>query len=358
MKRSKYFLNYFVSIFGFLFIFGLCSKEEPDIQFVSDYISFTQMANLPLLDLSKREAWQKAAPHVVEISIPRQGQEPDQPALWFNSGTKSRKPLLMVLHSWSADYFQHYGIPYGVFAEKNDWVFIHPNFRGEFDREEATASEKAVSDVLLALDYAKAHALVDEKRVYLAGFSGGAMLSLTMAGRYPEKFTAVLAYVPVYDLNDWYDSVIQSPHGYTDKYQADIEASCGGNPRTDDKAREECWKRSPSAYLSGARGKDVRVFISGGVDDPFVPPSHAIRAFNDLADDNDKISEDDYRFLDKNQSLPEGLRGYEEEDRFFEEAGLPVVFTRRSGNGVIYLFEGGHDIVFNKGFNWLSKQSR
>lgn len=358
MKRSKYFLNYFVSFFGVLFIFGLWSKEEPDIQFVSEYISFTQIARLPLLDLSKREAWQKAAPHVVEIKIPREEPEPDQSALWYNSGTKSQKPLLMVLHSWSADYLQHFGIPYGVFAEKNDWVFIHPNFRGKFDSQEATASEEAVSDVLFALDYAKANALVDEKRVYLAGFSGGAMMSLIMAGRYPEKFTAVLAWVPIYDLNDWYDTVIQSGYEYTDNYQKDIEDSCGGNPRTDDKAREECRKRSPSAYLSGARGKDVRVFVSGGVRDPFVPPSHAIRAFNDLADDNDKISEDDYRFIDKNQSLPEGLREYEEENSFFEEAELPVVFTRRSGNVVIFLFDGGHDIVYNKGFKWLSKQSR
>ena len=62
-------------------------------------------------DLPKKEAWRKAAPHVSEISIPRGNKEPDQPTLWYHSGTKERKPLFLVLHSWSADYLQYDGIP-------------------------------------------------------------------------------------------------------------------------------------------------------------------------------------------------------------------------------------------------------
>jgi predicted esterase len=358
MKLSKLTGNFTFACIGVLCIFGLWSREEPDIIYVGEYISFTQMARLPLRNLPKEEAWQRAASHVVEISIPRNGQESDQPALWFDSGSDRQKPLLLVLHSWSEDYQQHFGIPYAVFAKKNDWIFIHPDFQGEFDNYEATASEKAVQDVLLALDYATTHASVDESRIYLAGFSGGAMMSLIMAGRYPEKFTAVLAWVPVYDLNDWYDYLIPTPFSYTDDYQKDIEASCGGDPRTDERSREECRTRSPSTYLRNARGKEIRVFISAGVEDPFVPPSHAVRAFNDLARDKDKISEDDYRYIDEHKSLPEGLKGYEEEHPFFEEAGLPVIFKRESGNVTIFLFDGGHDIVYNKGMKWLSEQKR
>jgi predicted esterase len=334
------------------------TDENQEIQFIKEYISFTRMAALPLSNLPNRKAWKKAAPGAVEISIPRSTGEEDQPALWYHSGTEKKKPLLLALHSWSSDYLQQYGIPYGIFAEKNDWIFIGPDFRGAFNNEDATASEKAVRDVLDALDYAKEHAPVDEDRIYLVGFSGGAMMSLVMAGRYPEKFTAAVAWVPVYDLHDWYAYLVPAQMQYTIKYQADIEASCGGNPLADDTAKKECDKRSPSAYLKKARGKGIRIFISGGISDPFVPPSHAIRAFNDLVEEDQKISESDYEFIDQNKMLPENLETHENTNRFFEEAGLPVVFKRTSNGITLVLFDGGHDMVYNVGFEWLLKQKR
>ncbi|RJQ68980.1 MAG: dipeptidyl aminopeptidase [Desulfobacteraceae bacterium] len=358
MKLSKHARIYFLLSLGLLFIFGLWKKEKTETQFVREYISFKQVAELSLRDLPKREAWRRAAPKVVEISIPGKNAEPAQPALWYHSGSRKKKPLLLVLHSWSADYIQHYGIPYGVFAEKNDWIFIHPDYRGEFDHAGATASEKAIRDVLDALEYAKSHAPVDDKRIYLAGFSGGAMMSLIMIGRYPEQFSAAVIWVPVYDLKDWYSGLMQSRLYYAEQYRNDMEASCGGKPNSDAKAEAECRKRSPSAYLVGARGKGLKVFISGGIHDPFVPPSHAIRAFNDLAGDGHKIAEADYRFLDETGKLPEGLQGQGQKNRFFEEAGLPVVVRRSSMDATLILFDGGHDIVYNAGFEWLSQQHR
>jgi predicted esterase len=355
-SRPKYIV--FICFLGMFFLYGFGTAAASEIQLVEEYTSFTQIANLPLRALPQREAWQQAAPHVIDISIPRQNSEPDQPALWYHSGTHRKKPLLLVLHSWSDNYRQHFGIPYGVFAEKNDWILIHPDFRGEFDNPDATGSEKAVQDVLDALEYAKAHAPVDEKRIYVAGFSGGAMMSLIMIGRYPEKFTAALVWVPVYDLNDWYETLISSGLYYRDQYMSDIEASCGGNPALEQEARTECSKRSPSAYLANARGKGVQVFISGGIEDPFVPTSHAIRAFNDLAAEDSIISEADYRFIDETETLPAALEGQGQRDRLFEEAGLPVIFKRTSAGATLILFDGGHDIAYNAGFAWLAEQRR
>jgi predicted esterase len=328
------------------------------IRLVMEYQSFTQVAGLALSDLPERVAWRQAAPAVEEISIPRASGEADQPALWYHSGTPGNKPLLLVLHSWSDDYLQHYGIPYGVFAVKNDWILMHPNFRGPFNNAEATASEKAVRDVLEALEYARAHAPVDGERIYLAGFSGGAMMSLIMTGRYPDKFSAAVIWVPVYDLNDWYARLVPSPLRYTIQYGADIEASCGGNPLVEAAAKAECARRSPSAYLADARGKGVRFYISGGLQDPFVPPSHAIRAFNDLVAEEHRISETDYRFIDENKALPENLAGDVRPHPLFEEAGLPVVLTRTANDATLILFDGGHDIAYNAGLEWLTRQTR
>ena len=340
------------------FVMGSGIPLQADIQYVDDYVSFTQLARLPLRDLPNEEAWRQAAPEVNEISIPRKSGEPDQPALWFHSGSDRKKPLLLVLHSWSDDYLQHFGIPYGTFAVKNDWIFMHPDFRGPFDNADATASEKAIQDVLDALAYARMHAPVDEQRIYVAGFSGGAMMSLIMIGRYPEHFSAALIWVPVYDLNDWYNGLIRSGLHYRDHYMGDIEASCGGKPSQDEKAAAECRKRSPSYYLANARGKGVKVFISGGVEDPFVPTSHAVRAFNALAEERHVIAEADYLFIDRTKRLPERLKGQGARNPFFESAGLPILFERTSQDTTLIIFDGGHDIVYNAGFEWLAKQQR
>jgi predicted esterase len=356
MKRHWAITRTLVFLLGGIFIFSVVARSDEGVEFIGEYISFTQVAAHPISDLPQHEAWKQTLPEVKEIFIPRKGEEPGQPALWYHSGSAEKKPLLLVLHSWSADYLQHDGIPYGVFAEKNDWIFIHPDFRGRFDNEAATASEQSIQDILDALDYALAHAPVDEDRIFLAGFSGGAMMSLIMAGRFPAKFSAVLAWVPVFDLNDWYDSLLESGQFFADRYRADIEASCGGNPGVHEGAREECAKRSPSSYLENARGSGVRFFISGGTQDRFVPPSHAVRAFNALAAVDEVIAEADYLFIDENETLPEGLTGEGEENRFFEDADLPVVLSRTSNGATLILFDGGHDMVYNAGLNWLSKQ--
>jgi predicted esterase len=348
----------FLAVMGLLLLWGSEPLAQTGIRYVKEYISFTHIARDPIRDLPKEEAWQKTAPQVEPIGIPRVGGEPDQPALWYHSGSDAKKPLLLVLHSWSDDYLQHFGIPYGIFAVRNDWIFMHPNFRGEFNHADGTASERAVRDVLDALQYAKAHAPVDENRIYLAGFSGGAMMSLIMIGRYPEAFSAALVWVPVYDLNDWYRTLTRSGLYYSDQYMSDIEASCGGSPDRDSQAASECRRRSPSAYLADARGKGVKVFISGGVEDPFVPTSHAIRAFNDLAAEDQAIPEADYQAIDRTQRLPGSLEGHAVQDRFFEEADLPVLFKRTSRDATLVIFDGGHDIVYNAGFEWLSRQRR
>lgn len=330
---------------------GLSGKEHPGVTLIKEpvYKRFSAVAASPLMKMPKRAAWKKAAPQVKAITIMSSADRTPQPALFYDSGSARKKPLLLVLHSWSADYQQQFSIPYGIWAVQNDWVFIHPDYRGAFTNPGATASEAAVQDVLDAVAYAEKHARIDESRIYIAGFSGGAMMTLIMVGRYPELWAGAVAWVPVYDLAEWYRTTRNATHDYS----RHIANSCGGPPTAGTKAAEECAKRSPAAYLKNARGRGVPVYIATGIDDTFVPPSHSLRAFNDLAAEEDHIRPSDIAFITRRHKIPPHLPAAPP-DRLYADAGVRLLFERESNGAVLKIFKGGHDVIYNAGLSWLS----
>lgn len=302
-------------------------------------------------DMPKRAAWKLGAPAVKRVTIESTADGTRQPALFYDSGSARKKPLLVVLHSWSEDYQQQYGLPYGVWAIEHDWVFVHPNYRGRYDNPEATASQKAQQDILDAVAYAKAHARVDPARVYLVGFSGGGMTSLIMAGRHPELWTAVVAWVPVFDLVDWYGEVRTRFRNYA----RDIRRSCGGAPRPGTRAERECRQRSPSSWLEGARGQPVRILIATGLHDPFVSPRHGLAAFNVLAEEADRLPEPVMARIAEG-AIPKDLPA-PSPDPLHTIAGRPLLLELTSGNVTLRIFDGRHDVVYRAGLRWLAGHS-
>jgi predicted esterase len=318
-----------------------------------DYKTFYRIAGSPIMELPKGDAWNKAVPDVKRFSIPSTADGTMQPVLFYNSGSKRSKPLLLVLHSWSADYLQHFSIPYGIWAVRNDWVFIHPDYRGAYTHSDATASEKAIRDILDAVEYARRNADVDPDRIYIAGFSGGGMTTLIMVGRYPDLWAGAVAWVPVYDLVDWYRTTKGSRHDYS----IHIANSCGGPPLPGSQAERECLKRSPVSYLQDAAAEGVPVYIATGIQDTFVPPSHAIRAFNDLADARDRISEEDIQFISTHRTIPPHLSGTYR-DPHYADAGVELLLERKSADVTLKIFDGRHDVIYNAGLAWLSGQRK
>lgn len=336
-------------------LFQISLPETPEISFIDDYDykTFYRIAKSPIHKIHRFSAWKRAAPEVRTITITSSLDSTAQKALFYNSGSKYKKPLLLALHSWSEDYSQHYSIPYGIWAIKNDWVLIHPDYRGAFTNPKSTLSEYAIRDILDALEYAKKNAEIDMSRIYVTGFSGGGMATLMMVGRFPYLFSAAAAWVPVYDLVQWYGTTRHARHNYS----RHITNSCGGEPLPGSKAYTECLKRSVSSYLKNARDAGIPVYIATGVKDGFVPPSHSIQAFNDLADSADHISADDMKFIDKYRRLPRHLRG-EFPDSLYTDAGLRLLFEKVSKTVTLKIFDGKHDVIYNAGLYWLSKQRR
>jgi poly(3-hydroxybutyrate) depolymerase len=300
------------------------------------------------------DRWRDEVPDVEDIGIRSSSDGERQGALWLPpaAGAGKGRPLLVVLHSWGNRYPQHVGIPFAKWAQREGWAMIAPNFRGVDDEPQATGSIRAVSDVIDAVDYAVEQGGVDRDRVYAIGFSGGGMMSLLMAGRHPDRFAGVAAWVPVHDLVRWhgYNASLSPPPDYA----AEIEASCGGNPQAEAGARRRCLRRSPISHLDRARKAGIPVYLGHGTEDTLVPPDHALRAFNQLADPADRVGRRTLARVARND-IPDHLRGDVENGTGFDRRDPDVVFARRSADVTLALFEGEHDLVYHPALRWMSR---
>lgn len=288
---------------------------------------------------------------VQEISYWSQADSTQQPALFYDSGSEHAKPLLVGLHTWSGDYRQTSSVPYANWCLQKDWVLVHPNFRGPNNRPEATGSELVVGDILSAVDYALENANVDTNRIYLIGSSGGGYTSLLMAGKTPQVWAGISAWVPIVDLKAWYYESLERQN----KYAQDIVQSCGGPPGASDSVDAEYYKRSPIHVLSAAA---MPLDINAGIYDGHigsVPISHSLRAFNAVAAPADTLDRQTMIFFEQQAHVPKHLQ-WQSTDPFYGEK--PVLFRRMSRNARISLFEGGHDMIPNAALHWLSQQSK
>ncbi|WP_155801007.1 S9 family peptidase [Pontibacter sp. BAB1700] len=255
-----------------LTLLSACRKErmEKEVARMDEYTTSKKYPS-KFADESIQK-WKEQVPEIQEIKIKSTLDGNEQPALFYTSETTGPRPLLVMLHSWSSEYLQEVSIPFALWSKEYDWAFIHPNYRGKFDKPEAMASDLAIQDLVDAVNYAKANAEIDESRIYILGSSGGAMTALVAAGRHPEIWAGVVAWVPVFDLVDWYAFSQNYPHR---DYNRHVVTACGGEPIPGTPAAEECKRRSPSTYIHNA--KDVPIFLAHGTVDVLVPPDHSIR---------------------------------------------------------------------------------
>ncbi len=290
---------------------------------------------------------------VREIHYPSAADNSSQPALFYTPSGSQPRPLLVALHSWSADYRQSASAPYAEWCLKHGWTFIHPNFRGPNNKPDATGSELAVKDILSAVDYARSTSNIDPERIYLVGVSGGGYGALLLAGRAPKLWTAVSAWVPISDLKAWYFESVKRKQ----KYAHDIELACGGKPEPGSTAEKECERRSGITYLPQAIG--LPLDINAGIHDGHkgsVPVSQTLNAFNAVAAAKDRLSEQDIAFFTQEAQVPPTLKSEAVNDSTY--GSRTVLFRRQSGPARVTIFEGSHEIVPEAALAWLAKQHK
>ena len=276
------------------------------------------------------------------ITFVSSADQTPQSAMFYAPAVTSPAPLVVALHTWAGDYRQTFHDRIAQACIAKGWAYIHPDFRGPNNRPEAAGSDLAVSDIVDAVAYAKTNALIDAKSIFLVGSSGGGMAALLMAGRHPEIWAGVSAWVPISDLRAWHEQ---------GRYRATLELSCSGAPGTSAAVDEEYRKRSPLTYL--AQAKNVPLHINAGIRDGHdgsVPVSHSLLAFNLLADPADRLSPEDIAAMTEQAEIPVHLQ----REIFDPSYGAKQpLFRRTSGNVTVTLFKGGHELVATAALAWI-----
>jgi len=287
---------------------------------------------------------------VTEVRYTSSGDNSEQPALFYDPKPASPAPLLVALHTWSSDY-KSPEPDYARWCIDRGWVMVRPSFRGPNNRPEACGSDLAVADILSAVDYAKRTTKIDESRIYLIGASGGGHMALLMAGRAPEVWAGVSAWVPIYDLAAWHQQTAKANRPYWKM----LEAVCGGAPGASAAVDAEYARRSPATYMSRAK---VPLDINTGIHDGHtgsVPVTHALNAFNALAKEGERIPDAHIATMAINRKVPEG-QAAATPDELYERA--PVLYRKTSGDARITVFDGGHEIVVEAALGWLEQQQK
>ena len=258
-------------------------------------------------------------------------------------------PLLVCLHTWSGNVEQR-RTDTEIECQKRGWVFLFPHFRGPNSTPDGCGSLKAQQDILDAVDCVLERYPVDEKRIYLTGTSGGGHMSMLMAGRYPDRWRAVSAWVGISDLAAWH-----AKHAKT-RYGEMIRASCGGAPGESAEIDQQYRNRSPITWLH--RAVDVPLDLAAGVHDGHkgsVPIRHTLEAFNEVAKARGEpvISEEEIVQLSRpNGRLDNPQPGDTVEDAVFARA---IYLRRKVGKARVTIFEGGHEGISAAALDWLGR---
>ncbi|MEW4564477.1 prolyl oligopeptidase family serine peptidase [Bremerella sp. JC770] len=266
-----------------------------------------------------------------------------------------KRPVLVFLHSWSSNYHLHKSDWLRATLSRG-WIFVEPNFRGPNDNPEACGSTAARADVLDSVDFAIKHLNADTHRIYLAGASGGGHMTMLMAARHPERFSAASAWVGISDLEQWYQH--HSPGGVPEKYAKKIAKCCGGAPGASKLVDQQYYQRSPIHWITNVG--DLPLDIAAGVRDGqsgSVPFQHSVRLYNKIAQSHNDplVSEAEMRQLWENGELAKPQAQDTAVDATY---GREIKLRRKTDNARLTIFEGGHEGLAEAACAWLEDKHR
>ena len=282
-------------------------------------------------DNTSRTKWGK---EFLVVKIRSKADNSLQPAYFLPAQSKVPRPLIVSLHTWSGDYSQD--DPLAELTRKNQWNYIHPDFRGPNWTPDACLSKKALTDIDDAIQYAKDNGPVDTKNIFVVGVSGGGYAALGSYLKTSHQVKAFLSWAPISDLSAWF----HQSKSRDVKYAQDIlKCTSGGAVLDQNKANE----RSPMFWDMPARPKG-RLEIYAGINDGYtgsVPISHSIQFFNRAVQHygyaGSTVGQTDFvRLL---------TRGIERKDHPSTIGNREVVYRRDTKPVSLVIFDGSHEML-------------
>ncbi len=269
-----------------------------------------------------------------------------QPAYFFRAKSDLPRPLVVRLHAWSSDYTKVDGV--AQLGIDNDYNYIHPNFRGSNNRQEACGSPLVMQDIDDAIDYAS----VEITSIHIIGGSEGGYATLLCYMKIKHRIKTFTAWASIPNLVDYYYECAGCRSKY-EKYMHDLEQVTSGLPQDDfvpyfDEV--ETVKRSPVFIDTPVpEGENSKLFIFAGIHDGGlsgdVPFTYSLKMFNKI------VSGFDYPEQKIHFSNEEMLRLMD-----WQTSGAPVykdhlsvLIQRQYLDKVqINLFEGGQEMISDR----------
>lgn len=128
-----------------------------------------------------------------------------QHAFWYKSSKK--KPLIVSLHTWGGTYRQIDSL--FLWAEKNDWNYIHPDYRGSHTNSNSCCYKPALRDIDDAIEYSINNSNINLDEIFVIGKSGGgsAVLSVFLTSKY--KGLHCYSWSPITNYIQWHNEVLK-----------------------------------------------------------------------------------------------------------------------------------------------------
>ena len=273
---------------------------------------------------------------------------------YYNKSTSAKpEPLIVQLHSWSftADSLKTLGLD--LEANKKNYNYIFPNFRGVNNHVKACCSEFVIADIDEAIDWALKNMKVDKKRIYIIGYSGGGYATLSMYMKSRHKIQSFSAWASISDIVAWYGESLSRKN----RYAGDI-LKCLGTTGTFDTVK--AMERSPLYWKTPIKKrKKSTLQIFAGIHDGYgydkpVPISQSVNFFNKILSDfgerdtSKYVNPKDLELMIKTQSFPAQGTPLLIGDRV-------VHYRRQSKNITLTIFEGGHDMLSKQALEYIEQ---